>query len=124
MITKLRIFIAIIGITLGIAALSPAAASAQSVISGQCKGVTDSQVCNDRNDNSNDFVGKIVNTLIFVVGGLSVIMIIVGGLLYVLSAGDSGNVTRAKNTVLYAVVALIVALLAYAIVNWVFRQFK
>ena len=123
MITKLRVFVAIIGITFGIAALSPVAASAQSVISGQCKGVTDSKVCSDQNDKSDGFVGKIVNTLIFIVGILSVVMIIGGGLLYVLSGGDSGNVTRAKNTVLYAVIALIVALLAYAIVNWVVARF-
>ena len=50
---------------------------------------------------------------------MSVIMLIYGGIQYVLSTGDSGKVTNAKNTILYAVVGLIVAILSYAIVNFV-----
>lgn len=65
----------------------------------------------------------ITNVLLFVIGAISVIMIIIGGLRYVLSNGDSSNVTAAKNTVLYAIVGLIVALLAYAIINFVLTSF-
>lgn len=61
----------------------------------------------------------IVNILLFLIGAISVIMLIIGGIRYTLSAGDSGNVTAAKNTILYAIVGLIVAFLAFAIVNWV-----
>lgn len=61
----------------------------------------------------------IVNVLLFIIGAVSVIMIIFGGFRYVTSGGDSGGVTSAKNTILYAVVGLVVALLAYAIVNFV-----
>ena len=61
----------------------------------------------------------IVNILLFLIGVLSVIMLIYGGIQYVLSTGDSGRVTNAKNTILYAVVGLIVAILSYAIVNFV-----
>ena len=46
-------------------------------------------------------------------------MLIWGGIRYVLSGGDSGAVSSAKKTILYAVVGLIVAILAYAIVNFV-----
>lgn len=59
------------------------------------------------------------NTLLFVVGALSVIMIIFGGLRYATSGGSSSAVTAAKNTVLYALVGLIIAFLAFAAVNWV-----
>jgi len=65
----------------------------------------------------------VTNVLLFVIGAISVIMIIIGGLRYVLSGGDSGNVTAAKNTILYAVVGIIVAILAYAIVNFVISSF-
>jgi hypothetical protein len=61
----------------------------------------------------------ITNILLFIVGALSVIMIIVGGLRYVLSAGNSTAVTAAKNTILYAVVGLVVAFLAFAAINFV-----
>lgn len=60
----------------------------------------------------------LTNTLLFAVGALSVVMIIVGGLRYVVSGGNSTAVTSAKNTILYAIVGLIVAFLAYAAVNF------
>ena len=61
----------------------------------------------------------IVRVLLFLIGVVSVIMLIYGGIQYVLSTGDSGKVTNAKNTILYAIVGLIVAILSYAIVNFV-----
>ena len=61
--------------------------------------------------------------MLFIVGGVSVLMIIIGGLRYVLSGGDSGNVSAAKNTILYAIVGIIVSLLAYAVVSFVVSSF-
>jgi hypothetical protein len=68
---------------------------------------------------SSGIITTITNTLLFIAGALAVIMIIVGGLRYVTSGGNSSNVTAAKNTVLYAIVGLIVAFLAFAAVNFV-----
>jgi len=65
----------------------------------------------------------ITNTLLFILGAISVIMIIIGGLRYVISGGDSAAVTAAKNTILYAIVGVIVAILAYAIINFVIGSF-
>lgn len=62
---------------------------------------------------------KIANLLIYLVGAVSVIMIIVGGLRYVLSAGNPSATSGAKDTILYAVIGVIVAALAFAIVNFV-----
>ena len=62
---------------------------------------------------------NIVNTLLYVIGAVSVIMIVIGGFRYVVSGGDSSSVTGAKNTILYAVVGLVIAVAAYAIVNFV-----
>lgn len=65
----------------------------------------------------------ISNVLLFLVGAISVIMIIIGGLRYVISGGNSANVTAAKNTILYAIVGIVVAVLAYAIINFVINSF-
>lgn len=66
----------------------------------------------------------ITNVMLFLIGAISVIMLIIGGLRYVLSGGDSTQVTNAKNTILYAVVGIIVAILAYAIVSFVITSFS
>lgn len=60
----------------------------------------------------------VANTLLYIVGALSVVMIIYGGLRYVVSGGNSSAVTAAKNTILYAVVGLVVSILSYAIINF------
>jgi hypothetical protein len=64
-------------------------------------------------------VTTITNVLLFIAGALSVIMLIIGGLRYTISGGNSTAVTAAKNTVLYAVVGLVIAFLAYAVINFV-----
>lgn len=61
----------------------------------------------------------IVNVLLFVIGAISVIMLIIGGIRYTISGGDQTNVTAAKNTIMYALIGLVIAFLAYAVVNWV-----
>ena len=70
-----------------------------------------------------DRVQQVINVLLFIIGVISVIMIIIGGIKYVLSNGDSNAVKSAKDTILYAVIGLVIALLAYAIVNFVVNAF-
>ena len=62
---------------------------------------------------------QVTNTILYIVGIVAVIMLIIGGIKYVISGGDSKKVTDAKNTVLYAIIGLIIAFLAFAIVNFV-----
>lgn len=57
--------------------------------------------------------------LLFVIGAVSVIMLIIGGIRYTISQGDSSAVTSAKNTILYSIIGLVVAILAYAAVDFV-----
>jgi hypothetical protein len=66
--------------------------------------------------------GIVANVLIFGVGAISVIVLIIGGLRYVISAGNAAQVQGAKNTILYAIVGIVVAVAAYALVNFVFQQ--
>lgn len=61
----------------------------------------------------------VTNIMLFLVGAISVIMVVIGGLRYVISGGNSTNITTAKNTILYAVIGLVISLLAYALVNFV-----
>lgn len=103
-----------------------AAPLAGAVFNGSVQGGADSARGNDQ---SADLFGSagifrtITNVLLFILGAISVIMIIIGGLRYVISGGNSTAVTAAKNTILYAIVGVIVALLAYAIVNFVLDSF-
>lgn len=66
---------------------------------------------------------KISSVLLFIVGAIAVIMIVIGGLRYVISGGDASQVQAAKNTILYALVGIIIAILAYAAVNFVISSF-
>ncbi len=81
-------------------------------------------------DQATDLFGQtgtfrtITNVMLFVIGAVSVIMLIIGGLRYVVSGGDSTAVQNAKNTILYAIVGVIVAILAYAAVSFVISSFS
>jgi hypothetical protein len=62
---------------------------------------------------------RVANVLIFLTGAVAVVMIIIGGLKYVISQGDPGSTRSAKDTILYAIIGVVVAILAYAAVNFV-----
>lgn len=66
-----------------------------------------------------DTISTIINIVSIVVGLVAVIMIIIGGFKYITSNGDSGAVSSAKNTILYAIVGLVVVALAQIIVRFV-----
>lgn len=67
-------------------------------------------------------IKTVVNVLSVIVGAVSVIMIIIGGLRYITSAGDSSGVQGAKNTIIYAIVGLVVVIFAQAIVAFVVNR--
>ncbi len=71
----------------------------------------------------NDGVEIVTNILLFLIGLVAVIMIIIGGIRYTTSNGDASQTKAAKDTILYSVVGLIVAIMAYAIVRWVVDAF-
>jgi len=65
----------------------------------------------------------ITNTLLLAIGFVSVVMLIIGGFRYVLSNGNEKSVTAAKDTILYAIIGVVIALLAFAIINFVLNTF-
>ena len=76
-------------------------------------------VGNTTTDDLPTVITNIINVLLYIIGAIGVVMVIIGGIMYTVSAGDAAAVTKAKNTILYAVIGLVIAFLAYAIVNWV-----
>ena len=92
-----------------------------------CQGLEFTEGASTTCDNSDgtkvdSTVRNVVNLASLVVGVVAVIMVIVGGLKYVTSQGDSGGVSSAKNTILYAVVGLIIVALAQVIVRFVVNR--
>jgi hypothetical protein len=107
---------------------------ASPVASAQCTtdasgGIAGGAGCAQGDDQESDLFGEsgifktITNVLLFIIGAISVIMLIIGGIRYTTSNGDTGAVTNAKNTILYAVIGIVIALLAYALVNFVISSF-
>ena len=74
--------------------------------------------------NVGSIITSITNILFWIVGVASVIAIIIGAIQYITSAGDPGRTKTAKDTLMYAVIGLIVAILAFAIVNFVLARIK
>lgn len=81
-----------------------------------------SSLCADQNAKGDPkkVVKNIVDIILFIVGAAAVIVIIISGLRYTMSAGNQQTVTAAKNTLVYAVIGLLVAIFAYAMVAWIF----
>ena len=72
--------------------------------------------------NLSTIAAKVVNILSVVVGIVAVIMIIIGGFRYITSGGESGSVSGAKNTLIYAIVGLLIVALAQFIVHFVLNS--
>lgn len=108
------------------AVLLPSVAHAN-IRNNVCRGVTGtdgadniSTDCDEQTGESfADLSKKIINVFSIVVGTISVIMIIIGGFRYIISGGDSGGVTAGKNTILYAIVGLVIVLFSQVIVRFV-----
>lgn len=90
-----------------------------------CQGATlgGSKDCTDTADDTlTKRIGAIINIFSIVIGIVAVVMIMVAGFRYITSAGDANGITAAKNTLIYAIVGLIVAALAQVIVRYVLSK--
>jgi len=68
---------------------------------------------------SNVSLAPILKIVFSIAGSVCLLMVAIGGLRYILAHGEPSDVAQAKNTIIYAIVGLVVVLLAYAIVNFV-----
>lgn len=83
--------------------------------------------CQNKNEGEtkvNSMINSVSRLLLMAVGVISVIAIVIGGILFATANGDSSKVSRARNTVLYAAVGLVVAIFASAIIDTVFNQVR
>lgn len=108
-------------------ALVSTSAFAQANIQGALCGATNTLTTNAQacatngNENAglNNIITLVINVFSVVVGFIAIVMIIYGGFKYITSSGDSGNITAAKNTIMYALIGLVVVALAQLIVRFV-----
>jgi len=129
---KIKLIITSLALVLGVASVSMVPAGVVSAVDSAQKSAclgsggrwTGSECVRSGEASLQDQIKQVVNVLLFVLGAISVIMIIIGGIRYATSNGDSSQITSAKNTILYAIIGLVVAILAYAIVNFVINQFS
>ncbi len=90
---------------------------------GGCSGQSDSSVCQAAGtDDAGNLMANIVQILLFLLGAVAVIVIIIAGFNYVTANGDANRIQKSKNILLYAVVGLVVAIFAYAIVDFVVSE--
>lgn len=128
----------------GVSFVTTNQASAQAIKSNLCKGSElslsqgdcDEKVCTERNaagecikredrsatDKLNGLITSIVNIFSVIVGIVAVIMVIFSGFKYITSGGDSGKISSAKTTLIYAIVGLIIVALAQVIVRFVLSK--
>lgn len=131
MITKIRfnlgvalsLFVASF-MLLAIATMGPVYADNHTPADIACQGIQNAgnASCGNADGNQallNDTVKNIINLMLYAVGIIAVIVLIIGAIRYVVSGGDQKAVSSAKDTILYAIIGIVVAFMAFAIVNFV-----
>lgn len=106
------------GSSSGAKSLDPFAGSCNSATQGTASG---NAICDAQKDPDSltKIITNVINGILFMLGIAAVIMIILGGVRYVTSNGEPNNIKAAKDTILYSVIGLVVAIMAFAIVNFV-----
>jgi hypothetical protein len=109
----------------GSLAFTPGALAATSCGTPQecAKQGVESAQTGSKDTDAKQVIQSIVNLLLFITGAVAVIMIVIGGIKYVTSAGEASQAKSAKDTILYAVIGLIVAIVAYAVVTFIINAF-
>ncbi len=127
---KIRMLIALMMMT-GAMVVAPLAQTSYAAVNiDNAKEVTETEACKQQGDRDGCKSGgaitqvfrTVANVLLFLVGAVAVIMLIIGGFRYVASNGDAAATKGAKDTIMYAIIGIIVAFLAYAAVNFVVTQ--
>ncbi len=106
-------------------AAAPAPSTTDANKTAACEGLALTGTTCDSTTNAtgvNDTIKLVIDILSLVVGVAAVIMIIIGGLKYILSQGEGANTAGAKNTILYAIIGLVVVALAQVIVRFVLNK--
>lgn len=121
---KIKLLLASIMIALGLTSAFVAVPIAAAPIDDACAGLKladGAASCNKTaaNNKFSSVVKDVINILSVVTGAVCVIMVIIGGFRYVISNGDQNGVQGAKNTILYAIIGLVIVFFAQIIVRFV-----
>lgn len=119
-----------LGLLLGVVSLvglGASVASATPVMAADCangadclsKGTSGLETGGSNSSDWKSAFKAVTNTLLMLIGAVAVIMLVIGGFRYVISNGEQSQVANAKNTILYAIIGIVVAIFAYAIVNFI-----
>ncbi len=126
---NIALFVAAAVLLLGFSLVAVMPAGAADIQESVCSGANEIQlggtsdcVEGQGEDELNALITNIVNIFSVIVGVISVIMIIYGGFRYITSGGDSTHVGSAKNTIMYAIIGLVIVALAQIIVRFVLGQ--
>jgi hypothetical protein len=104
---------------------NPLVAASSASKSDVCEGIgLTGGNCGDNGRGLSDVIKNIIKVMSILVGIVAVIMLIIGGFKYITSAGDASGIASAKNTIIYAIVGLIIVALAQVIVQFVIGQTK
>lgn len=130
MIKKIKQLITTVSLSLALLTpvLAVGAAGAQGITNNFCRGANQAATgtagntsCNTANADTglSNLVDFIVTTFSWLVGIVSVLMIVYGGFKYITSGGDSSKITTAKTSIIYAIIGLVIVAAAQFIVNYV-----
>lgn len=115
------LLVPVVGLAGEVSAQAPNCTGIQNCVGEGIK-QTDPNAPTDAGTRVNEIIRLVINIFSLIVGVVAVIMIIIGGLKYITSGGDSGNITSAKNTILYAIIGLVIVALAQIIVRFVLQR--
>ncbi|HSE61929.1 MAG TPA: pilin [Candidatus Saccharimonadales bacterium] len=120
MITTLKTIAVSILLVVAVALPTAAADPKQSLCEGS-GGTWSGTSCSNASGQSDlmTTIRNISNVLLFILGTIAVVMVIIGGIRYVTSNGEQNQISSAKDTIMYAMIGLVLALAAYAVVNFV-----
>lgn len=114
-----------IGVTLGSATIFSSPSLALNPNQGLCEGSggvwAGGKCINDEAEGRTveGFLSDITNVLLYIIGAVAVVMLVIGGIKYTTSAGDQQAIKSAKDTIFYSIIGIVVAFLAYAVVNFI-----
>ena len=125
---RIKVFLATLVIVLGLVPAVPVGAAPVDVFHDACTtgGAGGSSACSNNGSDpisgSNGILSKVTTIISILAGIASVILIIVSGFMYVTSNGDAGKLSTAKTTIIYAIVGLVIVVMAQAIVLFVLNR--
>lgn len=119
---KQFIVAAAVALSFSVAVVPVAIVHADASTQTACNAISNNNGCKSTGPSITGIVATLVNILSFVVGIAAVIMVIIGGFKYITSNGDSNAISSAKNTIIYAIIGLVIVAMAQFIVQFVFNK--